>query len=125
MTQSPWFQNTITTVVAVVLLLVLFFAFVQGNRAGQSKMVLENTAAIQKGFQYFFNDQGRYPTALEFTDNNLMRSYITHFPPEEFAAGSCEKSFDYKSSSPRTYELQFCLPKGRAGWPAGWSLVKP
>lgn len=124
MIQSRWLQNSITGFVAVVLLAAVLMAFLQGIKAGQSKTVLANAATLQEGFQHFYNDQGRYPTALEFSDNNLMRSYITNFPPQEFASGPCEKSFDYRNPSPRSYELQFCLPKGRSGWPAGWSLVK-
>jgi hypothetical protein len=82
-------------------------------------------AVLQRGFQYFYNDQGRFPTALEFSDTNLMRSYMTNFPPQQFVSGPCEKSLEYKSATSQTYELQFCLPKGKSGWPAGWSVVKP
>lgn len=125
MIQSRWSQNILLGLLLVILALLVWWGWSNGVRSAQSKRIVKDAKAITDGFKEFYKDQNRYPATTEFSDNNLMRPYITNFPPQEFPSELCQKNFDYFNANPQTYELRFCLPKAVSGFPAGWNTLKP
>lgn len=116
-------QNLLLIGLILLLGVGLWWALTAGIRAGKSKIVLKNAAALRTGLNYFLEDQDRYPTALEFQDKNIMLNYLSPFPPVNVVSGICKQSFSYKSPTADTYELTFCLPKASGGFPAGQNKV--
>lgn len=109
-------------VVAVVLLLVL----IGGANAGKTSARAETVAKIAKnlvaGLDDFYRDQDRFPSAAEFSDNNIMLNYFSVFPPQDFLSAKCPGgNFIYKRLDLRHYQLNFCLPKPALGYKAGWN----
>ncbi len=125
MIQSRWSQNILLAFVAVVLLLLTVWGWSSGVRAAKSKRTLKDAQAITQGFAEFYKDQNRYPSTVEFDDNNLMRTYISNFPPQQYSTPTCPKIFDYFNPSADTYELRFCLSKSVDSYVAGWNTLKP
>ncbi len=101
----------------------LLWGWNNGTRAAKSKTVLKDAGVIAQGFEYFHADQNRYPTTGEFDDDNLMRTYIANYPPQNFITPDCQKTYDYFSKTPQTYELRICLPKAAAGYRQGWNAI--
>lgn len=122
---SRWSQNILLGLLVVILLLLVWWGWSNGVRAAQSNRIVKDAQSIKEGFKEFYKDQNRYPSTGEFTDSNLIRPYVTNFPPQNFPTANCPRSFDYFNSNPQTYELRFCLPKAAAGFPAGWNTLKP
>ncbi len=119
-----WLQLAAVIVVAVV----LFFTLYRGARSGvlvaKSDTVLSDTRAIVQAFSYFHDDQGRYPSQDEFTNNALMSVYLTNFPPAQITGGVCNATFGYHTIDYTSYELHFCLPTGTQKFPAGINMAK-
>lgn len=125
MIQSRWSQNVLLGLLVVVLILLGLWGWSNGVRAAKSKRVVKDAQAMAAGFKEFYKDQNRYPSTVEFDDNNLMRNYITNFPAQQFPSPVCSKSFDYFNPSSDTYELRFCLLKATAGFNIGWNTLTP
>jgi hypothetical protein len=125
MIQSRWSQNVLLGLLIVILLLLAWWGWGNALRAAQSKRVVKDAQTMIVGFTEFQKDQNRYPATSEFGDNDVMRRYITNFPPQNFPTQTCPKTFDYYSATPTTYELRFCLSKVVKGYKAGWNIVKP
>lgn len=102
----------------------LWWALLNGSRAAQSRQVVKDATAIVSGLDYFYKDQNRYPSIGEFNDQNVMRQYLSNFPPQDFNSGVCSGSFDYVNTFRDDYELRFCLPKGVKGYKTGWNSFK-
>lgn len=116
----------IAGIVALVLLTIglLWLAITNGQRSAQSRQTVKDAVAITKALEYFYQDQDRYPSSDEFTDQNVMRQYLNNFPPQEFNSTVCPDSFDYVNTFRSDYELRFCLPKGVQGYQTGWNSIK-
>lgn len=99
-------------------------AVVNGSRAAQSRQVVKDTTAILQGLEYFYQDQNRYPSIDEFSDQTVMRQYVSGYPPQEFTSPICSSSYDYVNTFRSDYELRFCLPKGVKGYQTGWNSIK-
>jgi hypothetical protein len=125
MIQSRWSQNLLLGFLIAVLLGLGFWGWQNGVRAAQSKRIVKDAQVLTEGFKEFYKDQNRYPSTGEFENVNLMRPYVTNFPPQEFPTAQCAKTFDYFNSSPQNYELRFCLPKAVGGFESGWNTFKP
>jgi hypothetical protein len=110
-------------VLAVVLLFIVFWAASNGQKAAQAAIIIQTGQQATKALNYFYQDQNRYPSALEFDDQNTMLSYFTSFPLPEFISASCSKSFDYKRPSDNSYGLSFCLPAANGQFSSGWNTV--
>lgn len=117
-------QNILVGFLALLFILGVWWALVSGSRAGKSAVILKNTAAVRDGLQYFLADQNRYPTAVEFQDRNIMLNYFSAFPAQQILGGSCTQTYDYSSPTAKTFELDFCLPKAKASFTAGWNKLK-
>ena len=123
MNYSNWIKYIIVFLLLLVATIGVWWGFNSGRQAAQSKQVVKDVLAMQQAFEYFHADQGRYPTTGEFTDQNIMRGYLTSFPPQEFTAGGCEKNFDYYNAFANEYILRFCTSKAVQGYAAGWNEI--
>lgn len=110
--------------VAVILLLSLSFGYDNGRMYAQSEVVKHNVQSLSAGLEYFFQDQERYPTALEFADQPQMAAYFDSFPPENFTGSQCSESFIYKRPDISSYQLNYCLLKSFGGESAGWHKIE-
>ncbi len=125
MIESRWSQNVLIGLLAVILIALSLWGWSNGVSSAKAKRVVKDAKTISQGFQEFYKDQNRYPSIVEFENNNLMRQYITNFPPQEFKTSTCPQTFDYYNVAPQTYELRFCLPKAVMGYKTGWNTIKP
>lgn len=124
MLQTRLIQNIFIVLLLLVVGGVVFWGWSNGSKAAKSKTVVNNVNSIVQGFGYFHDDQNRYPTTGEFDDQNLMRTYITNYPPQSFVSKTCAETYDYFSADPESYELRFCLSKAVEGYNKGWNVVK-
>lgn len=108
----------------IVTVAVLWMAIVNGQRSAQSRQIVKDVESITQALEYFYQDQGRYPSINEFDDQNVMRQYLSNFPPQQFVSGICDKSIDYVNTFRSDYELRFCLPKSVKGYRTGWNAIK-
>jgi hypothetical protein len=119
-------KNTYTAA-ACLSVLFLILAVLRGAEAGkiraQSRLVAGNARALSQGLRYFYQDQDRYPTALEFANAGVMLGYFNLFPAREFPSGSCFQSFDYKRISDAAFSLNFCLSGKISGLKSGWNSI--
>lgn len=120
-TKSKIFLSSLA--VAVILLLAIFWGLAKGKEDAESQAVLAAQANLVKGLQFFYQDQNRYPSALEFVDAPTMLNYFNSFPPPDFASKNCSQSFSYQRNALDSYSLSFCLPVSSGGFAAGWNAV--
>ena|ERR1051326_2149485 len=118
--KKVWLYLTVIGV-AVILLFSIALGQSRGQSLAQSEVVLHNAKAMALGLRFFYQDQNRYPTALEFEDRNLMLNYFDSFPPQKFLTSSCVDSFNYKRPAQENFTLNFCLPTGVENFAKGWS----
>jgi hypothetical protein len=121
-TKELW-QTVAVICVAVVLLLVTFIGIGAGQNKAQSEAIYATTQAFSRGFENFYNDQDRYPTASEFSDEKIMGNYFIPFPGSLFGSAACATNYTYKRPSLGQFQLFFCLPSGTAGLGSGWNSV--
>ena len=108
-------------VAAVVLLMVILW----GRSSGQNRAVAESTVTtvdeITVALDYFYQDQGRYPSAVEFEDQNVMGIYFSKFPVIFTPTKQCPEPLVYKRPKTGFYQLNFCLPKSSGAFQKGWN----
>ena len=92
-----------------------------GRTQSKMKLVLKNVESISTALEYFYSDQDRFPSVLEFQNKNVMEIYLDSFPPTEVVFKNCQQSLEYKRPKINSYELYFCLPKKVDGFKAGWN----
>lgn len=105
----------------VILLLTIFSGLKKGKLEAQTEAVLNNTQAINKALEYFFQDQDRYPTAMEFAEPKLMGQYLSLYPIPDIVSENCSNSFRYLRIEPKKYDLFFCLSKDTENSIQGWN----
>lgn len=106
-------QNAIAFIILVLLVLCLWFGFSAGRDIARSTYTLKTVASIQQGLDYFYSDQGRYPTKAEYDNQQLMNMYLTSFPPRSFMTKNCSPHIGYSSFRQLSFALEFCLPRSR------------
>lgn len=104
-------------------ILLLWWAYLNGRKAGQSRQAVKDANSIRQALEYFYQDQNRYPATDEFKDDNLMRQYISGFPPKQYPSETCRATFEYSNNFRNDYELRFCLSKGVNGYLTGWNKI--
>lgn len=109
--------------VAVILLWSTMSGINKGKSIAQSQVVSANASALALGLKYFYQDQERYPTALEFGNQTLMLNYFYLFPPVNFVSAACPQSFVYKRPAVDSYSLSFCLSQTAGSYAAGWNTL--
>jgi hypothetical protein len=121
---SNKYKSTITVLLAAV---ILFLAVSMGLRAGQqaaeANTVVQTAKNLVAGFQYFYSDQNRYPSAVEFADSSIMDNYFSNFPPADFTSANCNDNFVYKKISDSNFQLDFCLVTAVSGYQSGWNVI--
>ncbi len=123
MWQKPWFKIIIFLFVLIVLLGLSWWGYVNGQKAAKSKQVVKDVKSVISALEYFKADQNHYPSIDEYADNNIMRNYLSNFPPVQFVSDVCDSSYNYYSSNPQSYELRFCLSKSVSGYKKGWNSI--
>lgn len=109
-------------VMAVILFMALATGISAGVKSAQSRAIITSAANLEAGFNYFYGDQNRFPTAVEFSDQTTMANYFNNFPPVNFAA-SCSENYIYKRTSDNNFELDFCLPVSVGSYKSGWNVI--
>jgi hypothetical protein len=109
---------------AVVLLLSIIIGINKGINIAQSRNISANAAELEKGVKFFFKDQDRFPTAVEYSSPSIMLTYFNYFPPKEFPKSHCLQSFVYKRSNSKNAEIGFCLPNATNEFAGGWNSIK-
>ncbi|QQS22790.1 hypothetical protein IPM19_04145 [bacterium] len=104
--------------------LLLWWAYRAGQHAGQSRQAVKDANAIKQALEYFYQDQNRYPATDEFKDDNLMRQYVSGFPPKQYPSEQCPATFQYSNNFRNDYELRLCLTKGVSGFKEGVNIIK-
>lgn len=115
-------ENVTFYTVVMIFVVVIVWGVFNGIKAARSKSILNDARTITTALQYFFEDQDRYPTGLEFTDDNLMAPYLSNLPAQEFPDNRCTQSFNYSNPFPRQFQLDVCLSKGIGSANVGWNL---
>ncbi len=120
---SRLLENLVLAGAIVMLGIGVLWGISAGSNAAKSIVILKNSQAIANGLKLFLNDQNRYPTALEFTDTNIMLQYFNVFPLPQITGGLCQQTFSYANASQKTYSLNFCLPKAVNGYAKGLNQI--
>ena len=107
---------------AVILFSVIAWGRSNGEKQEQSLFLVQTAQSLQQGLGYFFHDQGRFPTASEFSNRQIMSSYLTT-TPLNIPSGSCTSSFKYQQLSASKYRLDFCLPASSGSFNSGWNTL--
>lgn len=116
----------IVVVLTFVLGILALSGFSSGKKQAQSKVVLGMVFEIEKGLDFFYKDNGRFPSANEFLEEKIMAPYFNQLPAlPEIDPKICNAAYIYNRPSIKSYELNFCLPKSTDGFIRGWNkLVK-
>lgn len=113
-------------VFGIMFIVVIGFGVRSGYRRAQSKTVYKNTGELTAALNYFKQDNQRYPTATEFSDQNGFGRYLlTGFPLKQLSAGQCQKSYNYILINPKVYALTVCLSANISGALAGTQELRP
>jgi hypothetical protein len=125
MFQLALVRGIVIGILGFIFCLTIFFGVKFGIEEAQSRTVIMTALELEKSIDYFFQDNNRYPSNLEFAAQNGLGSYIIPFPPKQFATGSCAESYAYTNAQKNSYELRFCLPRSIKGLPEGWQRFSP
>jgi hypothetical protein len=98
-------------------------AWHNGQARAKSMVTLADAAQVNTALGYFFSDQGRYPSTLEFSSQDSFGVYLNPFPPRQLTASECPSTLQYRNPNSSQYALYACLAKSANGRPAGWSQV--
>lgn len=109
--------------VAVVLFTTVFKGARAGKDAAQSDAIIKTVQNISIALDYFYSDQNRYPSVLEFDEQNIMLSYLNIFPLPNFVSELCPENFIYKRNSASVASLSFCLPRSVKPYAQGWNAL--
>ncbi len=114
-------QYLLAAIILIVFLSILVGAWHNGQARSQSALILQSADELEQGLSFFYSDQNRYPTAIEFASPQIMGIYLIPYPPAEFVTKFCSRSFVYQNASPKFYRLSVCLPKARGNALTGWN----
>lgn len=110
---------------AVVALLIAWFlvrgAWHNGQARAKSAATLADAVQVNAAVDYFYGDQGRYPTTLEFSAPDSFGIYLNPFPPRQLTSGECPATLEYRNPGSGEYALYACLSKASGGVPTGWN----
>lgn len=123
------FQNRIWQFVTVTCMAVIFIysmqlAIVRGRIQAQAEATASESQELLKALDFFYNDQGRFPSAFEFTerqDKNILKAYTENFPPKQISSQTCTESFRYERVTQKSYKLLACVPVATSGLMQGWN----
>lgn len=96
-----------------------FFGFRAGRDLAKSSATLELTHTTMRGLDYFFNDQDRYPSPVEFGEAESFGVYMSQIPLPSFISKQCPVTTTYDTFDERAFEFTYCLPRGLGDQAAG------
>ena len=118
------YKNLLTVLVAaVILFLAMAKGLASGRQGAEAETEVETAKNLASGFGYFYSDQNRFPTAVEFADSSVMSWYFNNFPPVAFTSSNCSQNFIYKRISSNNFQLDFCLAAAVSGYQSGWNII--
>lgn len=125
MKKAKIIQNSVVFVALVLFVVVTISAFGAGKKAAISNVILQNANQMALGFNYFKQDQDRFPSEFEYSNHDLMSIYFNVFPPANIPTANCPNNFTYKADNSKTYNLNFCLPRAVGSYIVGWNKISP
>jgi len=126
MFQNRIWQFVTVTCMAVIFIYTIQHAFSGGRTDAQAEAVFKESQELSKALDFFYNDQGRFPSAFEFTessDKNILKVYTEHFPPKQVRSQTCTESFRYERMTPKSYKLLVCISARVEGLVRGWNTL--
>lgn len=116
-------QNTIVIIVVIVLIFCVRWGFSAGRDIARTKITAANVASIQRGLDFFYSDQSRYPSISEFENLDYMKVYFDNFPPQNFKYELCSPHYAYTTFRQLSYQLDFCLPRSKGNLVKGKNTI--
>lgn len=110
-------------VLAAVFLVLVLSGKNAGQNQAEAEIILKTAQSTQQALSYFYQDQSRFPTAAEFSDQNDMANYLSVFPLPNISSSFCSQSFVYKIVNDNSYSFSFCLPAASGGYRSGWNTL--
>lgn len=116
-------QNLIIALLLGLLLISLWSGYHVGHNRAITSTVVHNSEALSQGVAFFYKDQDRYPTFLEFQNQQLMLAYAQPFPVSMLTTKHCPQNFVYQNPSQKQYSILFCVPQALGSYAKGWNKV--
>jgi hypothetical protein len=125
MTISPnVVRSVLASVVAVVFLWVSITGVIAGRDLARSRATVERAESLKMGLAYFYSDQDRYPSELEYLDGEKMKVYLSGFPGKVFTHKKwCQDEPRFSSRGGSAFKYEFCLARGWQGLGRGWHSI--
>jgi hypothetical protein len=110
-------------VVAAVFLIVLAQGWSAGKNLAEASAVITASREVAKGLKFFYQDQNRYPSPVEFENSEVMLNYFNVYPLPNFVSKICPQTFSYRRNNADSFQLNFCLPVANADYVKGWNSL--
>ena len=121
---SPRFiQNVVVIVVVIILGLSSRFGWKAGRDIAQTSGTVRSVNTLLVGLHYFYEDQARFPSSLEFRDSKRMATYFNYFPAKFFTDSRCPENGVYSTSNQKIFSLQFCIVRSQPPFGLGLNTV--
>ncbi len=108
-------QVVILSLVVLFLIAAVFFGFRSGQALAQAERISQQKKQVEIALGYFYSDQGRFPSTVEFLDRGAFGLYIDSFPVPQVLSSECAKSLQYQANSSKEYSLTLCSPAAASG----------
>lgn len=108
-------------IVAAVFLIVLTQGWSAGKNMAEAEAIITASREAVKGLKFFYQDQNRYPSPVEFENPEVMLNYFNVYPLPQYVSKTCAQSFAYRRNSAESFQLNFCLPVATPGYAKGWN----
>ena len=96
-----------------------------GKARARSELVVNQAGAIANSLDFFYSDNGRFPTADEFYTSDIMLNYLNRYPQASDAVSeTCPQTLAYSRPNLSNYVLNFCLASGSGGYKKGWNQIQ-
>lgn len=117
--QPQHVRGTIVVIILFFVFLASFFGFRAGRDLAKSSATLELAHVTMRGLDYFFSDQDRYPSPLEFGESQSFGTYVSRVPLPSFISKQCPVTTTYDTFDERAFEFTYCLPRASGDQTAG------
>ncbi len=118
-----YIQSVVIAVAVVCFSLVCAKGFQTGVAIARTKLVQQQSGALTKSLALFFADQDRFPSAQEFSDQQIFGVYATPVPITTVASKQCPVVLEYESLTFREFALRYCTPRAVGDVPAGYHEI--
>ena len=131
--ESAFTLVELLVVIAIIGLIATLSVIALGNARSKSRdsKRVSDIKQVQTALELFFNDQGRYPTAVEWNTGSLYATgpfgtttYIERIPTAPIG-GSCSNDYSYApNSTGDDYTINFCLESDTGSLTKGLNFAK-